>query len=371
MSITTKTTMTGERRSVPKSPNRTTRPDASGTSSRRGASSHPGSARRQPAASGASAQGSLERTSSKVAALQGGASNIGTLERPATQHAAENTAGSSSTKAAGTRSARGATLLDAPARFLAYTRAVAGVFDNPSTVRFEAPAAEPHARPAKPGTAGKSAAAEGESRKKRAPLARSLRKPARSGGLVRLLTWSVFLVIPLFLIFNLMTNIMVAQRQYELVDMHAQEQALTQQNEALHQELGYNQAPQDLANRASLLNMFPSSSQAALNVQTGQVEGTPTPAVSPTSGTESGGNLVPAPATRDNDPSGQKAADAQQKAKEKTDKDKEAREREEKQKQEEEKQKQEKEKASASASASAASPSASAAPKPSPSAQGR
>ena len=52
-------------------------------------------------------------------------------------------------------------------------------------------------------------------------------------------------------------NILVAQRQYELVDMHAQELALTQQNEALHQELGYNEAPQDLAIRASLLEYVP------------------------------------------------------------------------------------------------------------------
>ena len=133
-----------------------------------------------------------------------------------------------------------------------------------------------------------------------------------------LLMWAVFFVIPLFLIFNLLMNILVAQRQYELVDMHAQELALTQQNEALHQEWGYNEAPQDLAIRASLLNMFPSTTPATLDVQNGTIQGTPTPAASPTSANGTRGNLVPAPATRDNDPSGQKAADAQKQAQEKT-----------------------------------------------------
>ncbi len=49
----------------------------------------------------------------------------------------------------------GATLLDAPARFLAYTRGVAGVFEKPSTAQFEANTTSVRPKPARGGTAGR------------------------------------------------------------------------------------------------------------------------------------------------------------------------------------------------------------------------
>ena len=55
-----------------------------------------------------------------------------------------------------------------------------------------------------------------------------------------------------------------------------------QENQALQQEIGFKEAPQDLAVRASALGMFASSSQATLNLQTSKIEGTPAPVASPT-----------------------------------------------------------------------------------------
>ncbi|OXT11617.1 hypothetical protein B9K03_04190 [Rothia sp. Olga] len=350
MSVTTKTTMTGERRNTPKPPGRKTRPEGTAAAPGRAGSSHPGSARR---ASTTSTNTRRTAQKEKVGASSR-AATAGSTTRTSTPSRARTTETARPQGAGATRTSRGATLLDAPARFLAYTRGVAGVFEKPSTAQFEANTTSVRPKPSRGGTAGRAEVREASGAKKRAPLARSLRKPTRRGGIMSLLMWAVFLVIPLFLIFNLLMNILVAQRQYELVDMHAQELALTQQNEALHQELGYNEAPQDLAIRASLLNMFPSTTPATLDVQNGTIQGTPTPAASPTSANGTRGNLVPAPATRDNDPSGQKAADAQKQAQEKTAKQNRER---------EEKEKQEKEKASAPASPSpSASPQSSQSP---------
>lgn len=93
---------------------------------------------------------------------------------------------------------------------------------------------------------------------------------------------AVFAAIPLTLIFILLLNVLIVTRQYDMVDLRAQEQRLVQENQALQQEIGFKEAPQDLAVRASALGMFASSSQATLNLQTSKIEGTPAPAASPT-----------------------------------------------------------------------------------------
>ena len=84
--------------------------------------------------------------------------------------------------------------------------------------------------------------------------------------------------------------------------MRAQEQQLVQENQALQQEIGFKEAPQDLAIRASTLGMFVSSSQATLNLQSSTIEGTPTPAASPT-GAEGNKqeNLIAPPAAGSNE----------------------------------------------------------------------
>lgn len=84
-----------------------------------------------------------------------------------------------------------------------------------------------------------------------------------------------FLLIPVALIFILFLNILVAGRQYDLVNMRATEKTLTQQNEAIAQEIEFYQAPQDLSTRASQLGLVASTFSASLNLQTGELSGTP------------------------------------------------------------------------------------------------
>ena len=114
---------------------------------------------------------------------------------------------------------------------------------------------------------------------RRTPLSAVTRRARRLSPPTML---AVFAAIPLTLIFILLLNVLIVTRQYDMVDLRAQEQRLVQENQALQQEIGFKEAPQDLAVRASALGMFVSSSQATLNLQTSTIEGTPTPAASPT-----------------------------------------------------------------------------------------
>ena len=115
--------------------------------------------------------------------------------------------------------------------------------------------------------------------KQRNPLS-TVRRRARKLSPPTML--AVFAAIPLTLIFILLLNVLIVTRQYDMVDLRAQEQQLVQENQALQQEIGFKEAPQDLAVRASTLGMFVSSSQATLNLQSSTIEGTPAPVASPT-----------------------------------------------------------------------------------------
>lgn len=114
---------------------------------------------------------------------------------------------------------------------------------------------------------------------RRTPLSAVTRRARRLSPPTML---AVFAAIPLTLIFILLLNVLIVTRQYDMVDLRAQEQRLVQENQALQQEIGFKEAPQDLAVRASALGMFASSSQATLNLQTSKIEGTPAPVASPT-----------------------------------------------------------------------------------------
>lgn len=118
-----------------------------------------------------------------------------------------------------------------------------------------------------------------EKPKSRHPLSAVTRRARRLSPPTML---AVFAAIPLTLIFILLLNVLIVTRQYDMVDLRSQEQRLVQENQALQQEIGFKEAPQDLAVRASALGMFASSSQATLNLQTSKIEGTPTPVASPT-----------------------------------------------------------------------------------------
>ena len=129
---------------------------------------------------------------------------------------------------------------------------------------------------------------------RRTPLSAVTRRARRLSPPTML---AVFAAIPLTLIFILLLNVLIVTRQYDMVDLRSQEQRLVQENQALQQEIGFKEAPQDLAVRASALGMFASSSQATLNLQTSKIEGTPSPVASPTgSAAAKEQNLIAPPA---------------------------------------------------------------------------
>lgn len=134
---------------------------------------------------------------------------------------------------------------------------------------------------------------------RRTPLSAVTRRARRLSPPTML---AVFAAIPLTLIFILLLNVLIVTRQYDMVDLRAQEQQLVQENQALQQEIGFKEAPQDLAIRASTLGMFVSSSQATLNLQSSTIEGTPAPVASPT-GVEGSKqeNLISPPAAGSNE----------------------------------------------------------------------
>ncbi|MEX3610189.1 hypothetical protein VVR12_03970 [Rothia sp. LK2588] len=180
--------------------------------------------------------------------------------------------------------------------------------------------------------------------------------PRGSRHLFIALALSVLVILGLVL----WTNILTAQRQYELVDLRAQEQSLSQQNESLNQEIEYHQAPQDLAERASQLGMVPATVSGSLDMQSGKIEGTPTAV---TKNEKDPKNLIPAPSLNDTTASAEaskRAADFKKQEEERKKKEEESK------KQEEDKaKKQEENKPATDSSASAAptgqpSPSASA-----------
>lgn len=147
-----------------------------------------------------------------------------------------------------------------------------------------------------------------EKPKSRHPLS-TVRRRARKLSPPTML--AVFAAIPLTLVFILLLNVLIVTRLYDMVDLRAQEQQLVQENQALQQEIGFKEAPQDLAIRASTLGMFVSSSQATLNLQSSTIEGTPAPVASPT-GAEGNKqeNLISPPAAGSNESYAKSIVDA-------------------------------------------------------------
>ncbi|WP_049346146.1 hypothetical protein [Rothia mucilaginosa] len=143
---------------------------------------------------------------------------------------------------------------------------------------------------------------------RRTPLSAVTRRARRLSPPTML---AVFAAIPLTLIFILLLNVLIVTRQYDMVDLRAQEQRLVQENQALQQEIGFKEAQQDLAIRASTLGMFVSSSQATLNLQSSTIEGTPAPVASPT-GAEGNKqeNLISPPAAGSNESYAKSVVDA-------------------------------------------------------------
>lgn len=85
----------------------------------------------------------------------------------------------------------------------------------------------------------------------------------------------ILMSILMALVCILLINVRITEHQYDLVQLRSQETALQQEKERLAQEVEFNQAPQNLAVRASQLGMVAATQQATLNLQTGEVNGVP------------------------------------------------------------------------------------------------
>ncbi|MCK6096017.1 hypothetical protein KZX06_08705 [Micrococcus sp. EYE_162] len=71
----------------------------------------------------------------------------------------------------------------------------------------------------------------------------------------------------------LVLNITLSNRQYALLELRAEQQTLMQTNERLAEQVGYLEAPQNLAARADALGMVPPAGTAALDASTGEFSG--------------------------------------------------------------------------------------------------
>ncbi|MDO4919972.1 hypothetical protein [Kocuria sp.] len=69
----------------------------------------------------------------------------------------------------------------------------------------------------------------------------------------------------------LLLNIQITQGQYELTDLTGQERALSQENEALTQDIEADSAPQNLAARANDLGMVLAKDVGSIDLSTGKV----------------------------------------------------------------------------------------------------
>lgn len=76
----------------------------------------------------------------------------------------------------------------------------------------------------------------------------------------------------------LLTNIIISNRQYDMLELSAQRTELTQANEKLAQEVSQLSAPQNVAARAADLGMVLPAQTASIDLETGKVTGTAAPA---------------------------------------------------------------------------------------------
>jgi hypothetical protein len=87
-----------------------------------------------------------------------------------------------------------------------------------------------------------------------------------------------FMALVAALVTVLMLNISVSGTQYELVQLRGQQIALSQQNQALEQQIENREAPQNLAAAATKLGMVASPTFGSIELDSLRVTGTPEPA---------------------------------------------------------------------------------------------
>jgi len=80
------------------------------------------------------------------------------------------------------------------------------------------------------------------------------------------------------LLIVLVVNIVVSNRQYELVELNSSLTSITQTNEALAQQLSQRSAPQSVAQQAADMGMVLPGTPASIDLRTGEVLGSATAA---------------------------------------------------------------------------------------------
>ena len=92
--------------------------------------------------------------------------------------------------------------------------------------------------------------------------------------------YSIFVLsIPVIaLLIVLVVNIVLSNRQYEMVELDSQLTSITQSNEALAQEVSQKSAPQSVAQQAADLGMVLPGTSASIDLASGEVIGTATAA---------------------------------------------------------------------------------------------
>src|SRR5690625_5722491 len=78
------------------------------------------------------------------------------------------------------------------------------------------------------------------------------------------------------LLIVLVVNIVVSNRQYELVELNSSLTSITQTNEALAQQLSQRSAPQSVAQQAADMGMVLPGTPASIDLRTGEVLGSAT-----------------------------------------------------------------------------------------------
>ena len=108
----------------------------------------------------------------------------------------------------------------------------------------------------------------------------------------------------------LLLNVQITQGQYQLTELTGQERALSQENEALTQDIEANSAPQNLAARANDLGMVPAQDVGSINVDTGDV----TPPSAPAEKKDSQDILAPPAEMKGSDAAEKNRAAAEERA---------------------------------------------------------
>lgn len=81
--------------------------------------------------------------------------------------------------------------------------------------------------------------------------------------------------------FVLLLNISMSSNQYDLVQLRGEQRSLMEENQAIGQEIQYQEAPQNLAIRASQLGMVASADQGQLDLASSSLSGEAQPAQPP------------------------------------------------------------------------------------------